>query len=550
MSPFSTSRRRRMPPPRPAQPVKTLRIHRPLALLLLSALAASSALEAQSSEPQTEPRPLRIVLSSELEVPDPHEKAWNVVDSLFAGVYDRLLRTEPDGTLAPNLAASWERVDDRTIRFQLRRDVRFHDGSTFDARGVVASYDRAHKLPDGQLKSRLSTIESYRAVDDHVLEIKTRGVDPLLLRFLVMVPILPAEAPIPLKKHIGTGPYRWIGEVAPNRFRLEAVTDSWRPTAREPVVEILMQEDSDASRRLLNNGEADLVRLQPVHAPAVEASETLWIFSRISPGVFFLGLRADRAPLDDVRLRRAVHLALDRAALADTALGGYARPAAQLVGPGSFGYRADAEPPAQDIPAARALVAQTGRETVDLGAIYVDMGRRQVGAAIQAQLAEAGLKVELRAVGFPELIGAMESGKAPLYLIGWSNPTLDLGDVLGHLAHSNEAETKHGLANETGFSDPELDRLIDQAASTLEPEARLAVIRQAESRARDAAFVLPLVWEMTLWAGTEDLDWQPRADYIINPYEMARRGAALHAAPATTAEEPGPDETSDPSSSH
>ena len=490
-------------PPRPATP---------------SAESAASAPESKTPGD----RPLRILLRSEVEIPDPQERAWNVVDSLFAGVYDRLLRTEPDGTLAPNLATSWDFTDDLTVRFELRRDVRFHDGSTFDAHDVVASYDRARNIKNGDLKSRLVTIASYRAVEAHLLEVKTHHVDPLLLRRLVMIPILPAGTPYPLERHVGTGPYRWAGQTAPGTVRLIARDDPWRPAAREPEVEIGLTPDTDERLARLQAGEVDLAPAEPAMAKKAEKDESLWIFSQISPGVFFVGLNTAQPPLDDVRIRQAVHLALDRAAIAE-ALANYARPAAQLVGPGSFGYRPGSAAPLQNVEAAKALLKQAGHESVELGNLTIVSGREEVGNAIQHQLAQAGLKIHLKIVSFQDLVATMGRGDTSLYVIGWSNPTLDLGDVLEQLAYTNEPRTRRGLANETRYSDPKIDRLIDLADSTRDPEKRLDAITHAEARVADAAYVLPLIWEMTLWVGSSDLEWQPRVDYIVNPYEMFRR---------------------------
>lgn len=125
--------------------------------------------------------------------------------------------------------------------------------------------------------------------------------------------------------------------------------------------------------------------------------------------------------------------------------------------------------------------------------------------------------------GWDDLIRDIEGGQAPAYLIAWSNSVHDLGDVFDHLLHTKDPAGHRGQNNESRFSDPEIDTWIQAAGSTLDPGTRLQLLKRISDAADREAIAIPLIWEMKLWAGTKGIEWHPRSDGILDPYEMRRQ---------------------------
>lgn len=484
------------------------------------------------------PDPLRIVLPSEITPPDPHHRFWMTSESMYSAIFDRLVRIDGEGSVQPELATSWSTDDGLTYRFALRPGVTFHDGSTFDAADVVFSLKRAKTFPEGVHQARLKGMVSMRASGPLEIELKMRRMDPLLLRKLALIAMLPKGTPQPMVEPIGTGPYRWAGLPSPNRILLEAFASYWGPPPAEPRVELIMESDGQAALSLLKEGKVDLLELAHSSADQMDSSDEYWIFSSLSPGITYLDFQVHQKPFDNVHFRRAVDLALDRRAMVETVFAGYARAAAQLAGPSSFGFDPSIQPTPLDLEAARAELKKSGAGPEEkIFELFTTEPRRRLAELISSQLAKIGLQVHTRIVEWEELVQRLDEGRAPVYLMGWGNIVHDLGDVFEHLAHTRDPESRRGLANVSRFSDPTVDALIEKAGRTLDSDARFEAIQEITELVNERAVLLPLVYEMTLWAAPSCLRWEPRSDGLVNPATMKRKIQAQNEAQA---EDPGP----------
>ena len=493
---------------------------------------APSSSEQSASESATDPKVdlkpaqeeldvLRIALSDRFEIPDPHHRAWNTVDHIFSGVYEKLWHVDAEGGVGPSLATEWSWANDRLLKVKLRTDVQFHDGSSFGAEDVVFSFDRARDFPEGEQKSKLARVKEVRVVDRHTLDIHTVGAAPLLIRQLAGLAIVPGESPKKIVKHVGTGPYRWGGSPGPDRHRLTAYEDYWGRQPGIRHIDLVMIPSLEDRFKAVEAGDVDLSPLPFHNAPEVETRDDLWIFSCITPGVIFLGLQIHKAPLDDVTIRRAIDLAVDREALVHDVFHGYARAAAQLAGPGSFGYDVKVAAPARNLDEARRLLAAAGQPSPTLH-LHSPGAQSPMADAVAAQLRDAGFQIKIQNQEWPDLISSIQEGKAPAFLLGWTNPAFDLGDVFEHFLHSKDEDGLRGLHNDTYYSNADVDRWIDQAGSTLDSDERLNLLRKISTQATEDAVLLPLVWQMRLWVGPNELDWTPRRDGVIYPQEIRR----------------------------
>ncbi len=484
------------------------------AVLLLPGIAVGA--EPPSEAPA--PRALRIALHQGLESADPHASWSYATESVFSSVYDRLVELDDDGIARPGLAEDWQLLNPFHYRFQLRKDVRFHDGTPLTSADVVASLERLQARNSSPLRSRLASVDGIRAVDPWTVDLTLSAKDPLMLKKLAFVAVVPRDAPTTIEHPVGTGPYRWVKQEG-TRIHLERVEETHHPKPLEPTVEIWTAVPENERVELLLSGEIDLSEMRSGAIEALEKDPRLWIYSKITPAVFYLGFNFDGL-FAHSGLRKAVDLAIDRRAIVDEIFAHYARPAANLAGPGSAGHDATLTPTRRDLERARALVrdAFEGRPA----RIRLAGGRADFQRAIADQLTEAGFEVEVRTEKWVDLQKTLRSSAYDLYLIGWGNNIKDLCDVCEHLVHTPDQSSGLGGTNYGGSSDGLTDQWISECMTTYEPKRRQELMGLLSSRIAEQSLVVPVAWQMTLYAGLRKLHFEPRVDGKIVPAKVFR----------------------------
>ncbi|MCP4898785.1 MAG: hypothetical protein GY906_17580, partial [bacterium] len=199
-----------------------------IASLLLSAhstIGSHPGAEIASEEART--RPLRIVHARDVPTLDPHLDLTYICTSVLGNLFDALVAFDADGVPAARLAQAWERPDDLTWRFTLRKGVRFHNNKGLTADDVVATLRRAKEHPLSKMAAFLAAVEKVEADGEHVVVVHTRSPDPTLLNKLVFVYIVPVDTPEKLDKPIGTGPYRLVDHEPGDRLRMAAFKRYW-----------------------------------------------------------------------------------------------------------------------------------------------------------------------------------------------------------------------------------------------------------------------------------------------------------------------------------
>jgi len=463
--------------------------------------------------------PLRIGLHAAPSSLDPHLQSETVAQSLLGNVYEGLVGFDDNMGLVPALAVRWENPDELTWRFELREGVVFHDGSELTVDDVVASLERARHHPESKIAGFLVAVDAIRPVGRSGLELHTADPYPILLNKLAYVAIAPREAPEEITEPVGTGPYRWVRFDPAEGAFLEAFEGHWREAPSEPRVVFRFLDDPEARLAGLLAGELDLVDELPAHRIVeVEQRGDLRVEARSSLGVEYLQMDVSVPPFDDLRVRRAIDLALDREALVEEMVLGQGVPVGQMVSPNVFGYDPALLAVERDLAESRRLLAEAGHpEGLELE-LEVREGRPV--EPIVEQLAEAGIRVEIAARPWSEMYPRLSSGEVAFYYGGWIATSVDASDLFDHKIHT--PERGYGNANSNQYSNPELDRLIEaiDAAPTL--AERRELLQEASARlAEDLAF-LPLYSPFELYGLDADLDWRPRQDGRVYAAEMER----------------------------
>jgi peptide/nickel transport system substrate-binding protein len=446
-----------------------------------------------------------IALRSSIGTLDPHAHDELMAWSLLSNFYDALVRFSPTMELQPSLATSWEQVDARTVRFHLRRGVRFHDGTPFTAEDVAASFRRAVGHPSGRLRHYLVGIEEVRAEGEDSVLVKSAAASPTLVHRLCFLFIVPkSEETVPeIREPIGTGPYRFAGRDKHGGVRgVRTATWHERPAIR--LVEFVGIDDESERTRSFTTGQVDVaVALPDRLVGEVGRSPGKRLVVQPIMGVRLLAIMpgaavgAARAALSDVRVRRAMLAAIDRERMANVVYSGNATVATQYVHPVVFGYDPALRPVPYDPVQARRLLVEAG-----FGQGFdVELGHGHIAQEVVGQLVEnlgaIGIRVHPRGMAFPALQARAAAGGLPLMIYSRSCMSGDASDFLNSTIHTPDPARGFGGENFHGFSDPVADGLIESAELEADREQRLRLLQHAQRRALEGLPVLPLVvqWE-------------------------------------------------------
>lgn len=483
------------------------------------ALACADPVPETVTDRAVDGRPVRIALHGDPASLDPHLQSEVIAQAVLGNVYDALVTFDSDMRLIPQLAQNWSNPDDLSWRFDLRQGVTFHDGRPVTADDVVASLQRVRFHPRSRQSAALVAVEEVSAPDDRTIEIRTRQPYAVLLNRLAHVFVVPADAPEEIFEPVGSGPYRFVDylpagsrDAAVGRVALEAASPRWDGRPIPPRVEYHFEADRAARLAGLLSSRYDIVDdLSRSDLGQLQGRSDVRIEPRSSLLVVYLQLDPHRPPFDDIRVRQALNLAVDRRALVERLFGGYAEPVGQLVSQNVFGHSPDLAPPRRDLSAARRLLAEAGYDD-GLQLTLEHREGRAVVHLLREQLAEAGIDVELRGLPWSELYERLHTGEVGFYVGGWVCTSADAGDLFDAKVHTPRPGTGYGRANYTAYSNPELDRLIEAANGTTSMEQRGSLWRRGLAiLARDLPYI-PLYSQYEFYGVRARVGWRPRQD--------------------------------------
>jgi peptide/nickel transport system substrate-binding protein len=507
-------------------------------LVLCVWLGGAAAADAPSSTD------LRIGFKAEVTSADPH--VLNGQNrNVWAHVYESLTYLDAQLRPTPSLALSWRVLDPTNWEFTLRPGVRFHNGATMSAEDVRYSLLRALKLGGARtFRTYLRGVVDVTVTGPLSVRVTTKDPNPTIPNNLGLIAILPHtlgkvdEASFASgASAIGTGPYTFASWSHGQNVVLARYDGYWG--AREPwrtvTFQFIPREPARASALL--SGSVDLIdaataslaytfqKSQRVETTSVTSYMLNYLeldqFRDNSPFITGNdGKPLARNPLRDVRVRRALTLAISREAILKHLMKTDATLSAQLVPAGFLGYDARLVAPAQDLPQARALLAEAGypkgfRMTVHCPSNRYINDVRNCEALAQ-MFTRIGVRTEIAALPFSVYLGrvAGTNGQSDFsaFLIGYGAVLGDSLTALTSSLHTRDRKAGLGANNDGGYSNRAVDAIIDEAAHTFDPAARAALQVQATRLALADAAIIPLLHLNATWAMRKGLRIAPRAD--------------------------------------
>ena len=456
----------------------------------------AAAHSAQDATPATADRACVGSITWALESPPPNLIPFGgVATANWWGrefMYDSLLEWDLDLNIRPALAESYETPDEMTYVFNLRRGVMFHDGSEMTAADVKYSLDLAANPPEPGVNTGYLNIESVDIVDDYTVRVNMQEVDPTLPGVLAWgrySPIVPEgmyDQLNVLSEGIGTGPFQLVEFVPDNRVVYTCFEDHWKmgePCVRDLTLTVLPDEQSRVAN--LRAGAIDGATFTPDVVSTLEDDESLNILSSLyaAPRVIQFNLTDETSPWNDVRVRQAINLAVDRQVIIDNVYAGDA----ELTGPIPPGYGDWPIPQEQlrdtyyvtDIERARQLMEEAGVADgfdVTLQSIAAPQDYTQIAQIVREQLQAININVSVE----PLEIGtfAANNGNGDFE---WQSTGRGMrGDPSGFVIDFAEGMGLHDVWFGDGWDSEELTRLYEEAQATVDQEARQELFRRIQ----------------------------------------------------------------------
>lgn len=419
-----------------------------------------------------------IVLAEEPSFVEPCEASRSDVGKVLKqNVVETLTQIDAtDGSITPRLATEWEQVDDLTWRFTLRDGVTFHDGNAFNAEAVKYGIDRMMDTSiDCEIRTKFfgGTSLEVTPVDDLTVDIKTDAPAPILPTMMGTVVIPSPDTPMGeyTRSPVGTGPYTFADWDVGNSIRLERFDDYWGDAPLVTGATYIFRSESPVRAAMVKAGEADI-------APniSVQDADPETDFSYPNSETTRLRIDTETSPLDDLRIREALNLAVDRQALKGTILSPDVALATQLVGASINGHNPDLQPKMYDVERASALIAEAKADGVPVEAEINLIGRigmfpnsAETMEALQAFFLDAGFNVSLRMVEVAEwlelILKPYAEDRPPILLIDQHDN--NNGDAVFTVFNKYHSEG----ANSTLHND-ELDTTIRNAEQSTGDERR------------------------------------------------------------------------------
>ncbi len=460
---------------------------------------------------------------------DPHFHALDANIGPLAQIYDYLVNQDETGELRPQLAESWQTINDNLWEFTLRKNVVFHNGSPFTAADVIASFERVPNVENspGSFNIHLGAIAGIKAVDDHTIHIETRQPAAFLLRQICHISIISKEfAKSPTADFnsgvaaIGTGPYRLSSYVPGDVFRCEAFEKWWGGDVPWQAV-TMRQIPADAARAsALLAGDVDIIEQVPYASLEALRRESA-IDIAVSPPSHshYIALDVEREespfargpkgenPLRDVRVRRALSLSIDRKALVDRMLNGNGEPLAQYASSWNEGSDAAIGAPKFDPEAARALLAEAGYEsglslTLHGTSGWLPQDQILLQAIVQFWR-RVGIEANLETL--PVATYLPRATRREFSMIYGATGGTYAALHLRQLIMSRDLERGQGTVNRLLYSNPEVDEAISEAYVTLDLDARNQLLSKAIRTALEDCVQIPVLSSSSLYAMRRDV---------------------------------------------
>lgn len=501
--------------------------------LSITVLALAAALPVSGTATE-----LRVGFTTDALTLDPGNHRNRDTETIIRNLYDGLLTRNSKMNIVPELAESWKQVDPVTYDFTLRSGVTFHDGSLMTADDVVFTFQRLtlEGALDGKTSPRkdlVGPVKSITKVDDRTVRFTLKEPWPILPAMLPVQEVVSKAftekaGPQGLATQAnGTGPFKLVEWRKGDTVIMER-HDSYYggatdipPVGKACVERVIFRVIPENASRVaaLLAGEVDIINeLPPYDMKKVEANGKTRVMKVNGTRTFFVALNTSKKPFDDLRVRKAANMAVDRALIIDRVLLGTAVPLNGVMSPDAFGFNSDLPAYQFDVAAAKKLLAEAGYpDGVDV-TLDAEGPFKDVVGAVAGMLSKAGIRAK---VNISET-STLQAKWAPagektgdMMFTSWGNGSLDPSDIFVPTLRTG------GRGNRAFYSNKEVDALLDSADVELDQTKRANLYKKAQTIVNGEAPWIFMWLPQDIYGVSKRVSgWEPSADSRINLHDV------------------------------
>lgn len=506
-----------------------------LAGAALLALATPSVASAQA---------LTAAMAAPITSIDPHFYNAAPNNGFALHVFERLVERSPNAELVPGLAASWTPVSETIWEFKLRPGATWQDGTPVTADDVAFTISRVPNVPNspGGFTGMIRTIARTEVMDPQTIRFHTKVPAPNLPIDLVSIHIISRKYGAGAttedyntgRATIGSGPYRFVRFVNGDRAELQRY-DAWQGT--KPAwdrVTFRFIPNPGARVAAMLAGDVDMIDVPPASdIPRLKADPKLSVVQIQGLRTIYIGLARGRAtpepyvtdnagkplaksPFEDLRVRRALSIAINRQAIAERVMQGTADATGQWLPPGTYSYAPNVKVPPYAPDEAKKLLAAAGYPQGFKMTLHTPNDRypndSQTSQAVAQMWTRIGVQTAVEAMPWNTFSVRGSKQEFSAALGGWGSNTAEAGYLLINIIGTYDPARGRGASNSRRYSNPALDTLTDQALSTFDPAQREKLLIQAVEMATSDVAIIPLHQLINFWATKKSIAYTPRMD--------------------------------------
>lgn len=479
---------------------------------------------------------IRIGYTSDALSMDPANHRERTTETILRDMYDGLVVRNSKMEVVSQLAETWKQIDMLTYDFTLRKGVKFHNGDLLTAEDIKFTFDRI--ITDGAISGQTSPRKSLLGSLKEVKVLDTNKV-----RFILGEPwpVFPAFLPwqeVVSKKFVesigdegmstqvnGTGPFKLVEWIRGNRIVMERFDDYYggatdiKPVGKAKVKRVIWQIIPENASRVaaLLSGEVDIINDVPTHSmKQIEKNKKTKIMTVNGTRSYFLGLNNTRPPFDNLKVRQAFYHAINIDLIIEKILNGNATRINSILSPDAFGHKPNLPEYEYNPEKAKKLLAEAGYSDKISVILDVTSDLKNLAEAFSANLADVGITAKVK-VWEKSVIGPI--WKKPvktrdIYFTSWGNGSLDPVGIMTPTMQSG------GRGNYSGYSNPEVDELLNKAMVEINRAKRATYYQEVETILNKDIPVIFLWLPKEIYGVSNRLGgWQPKADNQINLHD-------------------------------
>ncbi|MCF8070679.1 MAG: hypothetical protein K9L30_19020 [Desulfobacterales bacterium] len=467
---------------------------------------------------------------------DPANHRERTTETILRNMYDGLVVRNSKMEVVPQLAESWKQIDTLTYDFTLRKGIKFHNGDLLTAEDIKFTFDRiiTDGAIDGQTsprKSLLGSLKEIKILDSHKVRFILGEPWPVFPAFLPWQEVVSKNFASSVGNEgmstnvNGTGPFKLVEWIRGNRIVMERFDDyyggaaSIKPVGKAKVKRVIWKIIPENASRVaaLLSGEVDIINDVPTHSiKQIEKNANTKIMTVNGTRSYFLALNNTRPPFDNIKVRQAFYHAINIDLIIEKILNGNATRISSILSPDAFGHKTNLPEYEYNPQKAKKLLAEAGYADGISVTLDVTSNLKDLAEAFSANLSDVGIKAMVK-VWEKSVIGP--EWKKPvktrdIFFTSWGNGSLDPVGIMTPTMRTA------GRGNYSGYSNPEVDALIDKAMVEIDRAKRASYYQEVETILNKQIPVVFLWLPKEVYGVSNRLaGWQPKADNQINLHD-------------------------------